>query len=155
MMLTLHEFTAERAEQAARMLCAEDRAELSAARIADPVRMLSEAVPSCAWVHEARWNGEPVAVFGVRPMADDASVGVPWMLTTQRMDMADPSAIAHEARRAVRRMRREYRLLVNWVHWRNARAVRFIEALGFVVEHDSSCGPGGEFRHFWWRRGGS
>lgn len=150
-MLTLHDFTTDRAREAVSMLCEADMQELSAAGIGDAVAMLAGAVPQCAWAVEARWNGKPVAVYGVRPLPGDDAVGVPWMLTTVHMESADSGVIAHAAMRAVRRMRREYRLLVNQAHASNERALRFIEALGFVID-PAPCGNGGEFRRFWWRR---
>lgn len=148
-MLTLRHLDPDRMLAAAANLCAADLAELRAAGIDDALTMLQHALPECLWVQEATWEGETVAIFGVRPMQD---AGVPWMLTTTAMDRAGHAAVALAARRAVRRMQREFPRLLNMVHRRNERAIRFVQALGFHVHRDQPCGPGGEFFLFEWER---
>lgn len=149
-MLTLHPLTLDRIAPCVAGIYDADLAELRAASIYDAALMLREALPACLWAEEARWNDEPIAVFGVRPMLG-GEVGVPWMLTTERMGGASASAVTLAARRAVRRMREAYPVLVNLVHAPNARAIRFVQALGFTVEAELS-GPGYAFRRFSWRR---
>lgn len=149
-MLTIQPLTFDRIAYSAAMLCDADLEELDAAGIEDALSMLRDAVPSCLWAEEALWRGEPVAVFGVRPLPG-GEIGVPWMLTTQRMEDAGRAAVARAAVRAVRRMRAEFPVLVNWVHARNERAIRLVEWLGFTVSQ-ARCGPGAAFREFMWRR---
>lgn len=149
-MLTLSSLTPAAIDDVVMSLRDSDAMELEAAGIADAAAMMHAALPSCAWAELARWNDEPIAMFGVRPL-DGNEVGVPWMLTTVHMDRAQQDAVAWAARRAVRRMQREFPALTNLVHKGNAPAIRFIEALGFTLS-DQLTGPGFEFRQFWWRR---
>lgn len=147
-MLVLRDADLARIVPIAADLCASDLEEIAAAGITDTVGMLQEALPSCAWVQEAVWDGQTIAIFGVRP---HEGVGVPWMLTTTHMAAAERSAVAIAARRAVLRMRGDFSRLANLVHRRNARAIRFIEALQFKV-HREPTGPDGEFYLFDWER---
>ena len=147
-MLQILPLTVDRIAAVAADICAADQAELDAAGIADTVGMLLQAVPECAWVNEARWDGAPVAIFGVRSVG---GMGVPWMLTTNHMGVACGAAVAVAARRAVLCMRADFNRLANLVHRRYARAIRFIEALQFRVIREPA-GPGGEFYLFHWER---
>lgn len=149
-MITLHELTPDRIALCAAELCALDAAELSAAGISDPRVMLLEALPLCAWAQEARWNDDPIAIFGVRAL-DGGEVGVPWMLTTIRMERAQAAPVARAAAAAVARMQSEYDVLTNIIHADNDRAIRFVEWLGFHVE-PTRCGPNGAFHSFHWSR---
>lgn len=150
MSLTVHELTIDRVVPCLGDLHAADLDELQAAGIVDVHEMLMQALPLCSWAQEARWHGEPIAAFGVRPLPG-GDVGVPWMLTMRRMDEAQRVAVARAAVRSVRRMRREFVALVNLVHRHNERAIRFVEWLGFRVEPEFT-GPGYAFRRFHWRR---
>lgn len=132
------------------MLCAADRAEMTAAGIADVDAMLREAVPTCTWADEARWNGEPIAIYGVRQL--QYGVGVPWMLSTSRLTAASARAVAKQARREVARMQQEFSGLVNLVHAQNSRAIAFVKWLGFDVDELNPKGPAGQFYAFRWRR---
>ena len=150
-MLTIQPLTVDRIAPCASRICATDRAEMDAAGIADARLMLADALPWCTWAEEAQWHGEAIAIFGVRPLPG-GEVGVPWMLTMQHMEQAQRAAVARAAWRAVTRMRSEFHTLTNWVHCRNARAIRLIQWLGFTVD-ERLCGPGAEFRRFHWSRG--
>jgi hypothetical protein len=149
-MLTLHALTFDRVVPCAAELCAADLAELDAAGIADARRMLCDALPLCSWAEEARWHGKSIAIFGVRPLPG-GDVGVPWMLTMVHMDTAQRRAVAKAAADAVARMRSEFSTLKNFVHARNARAIRFVQHLGFTVGSDP-VGPGAAFLAFSWSR---
>jgi GNAT superfamily N-acetyltransferase len=149
-MLTIRPLEFDRIVPVAANLCAADMAELDAAGIEDAKAMLLDAVPHCCWAKEARWNDQSVAIFGVRPL-EGRDVGVPWMLTTKHMEAAERAAVAMAAMRAVRQMRIEFPRLMNLVHAQNARAIRFIQALGFTVD-DAPLGRGGAFRRFHWER---
>lgn len=149
-MLTTHELTFDRIVPCASNLCAADLAELDAAGIADACAMLSDALPLCSWAEEARWDGKPIAIFGVRPLPG-GRVGVPWMLTTVHMTMAQRRAVAKASAAAVARMRAEFSTLKNFVHASNTRAIRFVQHLGFTVGA-VPCGPNAAFLPFTWSR---
>jgi nucleotide-binding universal stress UspA family protein len=151
-MLTVHSLTSDRLAFCAANLCRADLAELRAAEVADVLSMLGSALPDCRWASEARWNGEPIAIYGVRPVDKESPhVGVPWMLATTALAKAERAAVARQARREVRRMRAEFEVLCNLVHAENANAIRFVEWLGFDVG-TKPAGPGGRFRSFVWRK---
>lgn len=150
MMLTIHPLDYDRIAPCMLSLRPADAEELSAAGVEDVLTMMREALPACSWAHEARWHDVPIAVFGVRPMPG-GDVGVPWMLATTELDAASRAAVARASVRAVARMRSEFHTLTNIVHAANADAIRFVEWLGFHVEHELT-GPGYAFRQFHWSR---
>lgn len=149
-MLTTHPLTFDRIAPCAANLWQADVDELRAAGINDAVSMMNEALPTCLWAEEARWRGEPVAMFGVRPLPG-GEIGVPWMLTTVHMEHAERAAVVRAAVKAVARMREDFPVLINLIHAKNERAIRFVQWLGFTVEPDPAW-PGSEFRRFFWRR---
>lgn len=150
-MLTIRPLTFDRIAYAAASLWPADREELDAAGIADCEAMLREALPDCAWAEEARWGDHAIAVYGVRPIAGRMSTGVPWMLTTTHMEGAERMPVFYAARGAVRRMRDQFDVLVNFVHGRNLRAQKFIRCLGFKID-ETPTGPNGAFLRFKWER---
>ena len=72
-----------------------------------------------------------------------SSMPVLSLASVPRRAMAEVSIAVAE------RWRREYPRLTNLVHRSNARAIRFIQWLGFTVLR-RPCGPGGEFFLFGW-----
>jgi hypothetical protein len=98
-----------------------------------------------------RLDGRLVCLFGLAGHPVDAGAGIPWMLCTNALAEVPRRWMANNARRIVNEWRAERSLLINMVHRRNRRAVRFIEWLGFDVDR-TAAGPGGEFWVFQWRR---
>lgn len=150
-MLTVRPLAHDRIEEVAARICAADMAELDAAGITDAKGMLREAVPWCAWADEALWNGETVAVFGVRPLAGQYSVGIPWMLCMPTIEAAGRQSVARQALREVSRMQEQFDILANYVHRENRRAIQLVQWLGFNV-YSQPVGPGGNFYAFRWQR---
>lgn len=146
--LTIRDMTAHDIAPFLADLCEADRAELVAAGITDASSMLHRSLSSCSWAEYWEADGKPVAIGGVVPAGE---FGIPWMLTTRHAETVDRSAMTRAALRAVHKMMREHSTLQNWIHASNARAIRFVQWLGFDVE-PALCGPGDAFHFFHWRQ---
>lgn len=141
-MLKIHPGTATTTLELATLLHPADAAELAAAgqhvgAVLEGVQML-----------ELRQGEDLVCAFGVQP---GDGYGIPWMLCTDAVDRVPRRAMAQVSREVVDGWKASHDMLMNLVHARNLRAIRFVQWLGFTVE-DEPVGPGGEFFAFWWRR---
>ena len=141
-MLKIHDGTPTTTLELATLLHPADAAELAAAgqhigAVLEGVQML-----------ELRNGDDLVCAFGVQP---GDGYGIPWMLCTDAVDRVPRRAMAAVSRQVVDGWKASHDALLNMVHARNERAVRFVQWLGFTVEPEP-IGPGGEFRAFWWRR---
>ena len=144
-MLTIEPPRAGDIDELEAKLCREDRDELQAAGHAT-VRDGIGAVSMLS----LRWRGQLLALLGCAPLyVDDNDFGVPWMLSTEAIEVAPRVAVARACRSLVDGWRAEYRRLQNLVHSSNHRAVALVVWLGFTV-HREPAGPGGAFWKFEW-----
>lgn len=145
MLLSIEPAHAGAVAELAADLCEADAAELLAAGL-----QLEQDLAGVE-CQALRIDGRLVCLFGLagHPVAEGA--GIPWMLCTRALDLVPPRWLALQARQVVNGWRAERSLLVNMVHRKNRRALRFVEWLGFDV-HRQPAGPGGEFFVFEWRR---
>ena len=132
-------------EELAADICAADLAELLAAGLT-----VREGLAG-AECQALRLDGRLVCLFGLAGHPGNDGAGVPWMLCTNALPLVPRRWMAKTSRRIVDEWRASRALLINMVHRRNQRAVRFVEWLGFDVDR-SPAGPGGEFWVFEWRR---
>jgi len=121
-----------------------DAAELAAAGLAGVAAAVAGAELSALRLADGRL----VCLFGCARHPDGTS-GIPWMLCTTALASVPRRAMAEVSIAVAERWRREYPRLTNLVHRSNARAIRFIQWLGFTVLR-RPCGPGGEFFLFGW-----
>ena len=126
-------------EELAANLHPADAAELEAAGLG-----LHEAL-SAASLNALRDGDTLIALFGVAPHPSKGWA-VPWMLCTRAIDGVPKRAMAKVSRAVVDSWQEHFEGLENMVHADNARAVRFLEWLGFNIE------PGAVFRRFTWSR---
>jgi hypothetical protein len=127
-----------------------DRAEMEAAGLDAKVALRKSF--RAALIRETIFvDGEIAAMWG---MGGDAlsDIGTPWLLTTPAAERV-PVSFLRVAKKNVATMLRLKPILVNYVDARYARACRFVEALGFVLEPPAPFGPKGAlFRRFELRR---
>lgn len=92
------------------------------------------SLSSEAWA--GLWNGRPVCLFGVAPMAGHDGVGVPWLVGTVWLDGC-ARVFLRQCRKSgmVQRMLDAYPVLMNAVDCRNDRAIQWLKWLGFTF-HD-------------------
>lgn len=143
-MLTISPAKPGAAEELQRDMHPDDLAEIRAAGITLDLGVGLEC-------QELRIDGQLVCLFGLAGHPNDAGAGIPWMLCTTALSRVPRRWMADNARRIVNGWRAERSLLINMVHRRNRRAVRFVEWLGFDVDREPT-GPRGEFWVFSWRR---
>lgn len=82
-------------------------------------------------------DGVPVCMFGVSPLNIILGRGTPWMLATNRLEIAQV-AFLRACRPVVKWMRESYPNLANVVHANNATAIRWLRWLGFRFCKDES-----------------
>jgi hypothetical protein len=70
----------------------------------------------------------------------DPSMASPWLIGTEALDQ-NPKAFLRETRRWLTEIRHSYSLLVNWVDADYAKAIRWLEWLGFEVYPSEPFGP--------------
>lgn len=145
MRLTIDTAGPEAIAELAADLCPGDLAELAASGI-NVEQDLADV--EC---QALRVDGRLVCLFGLAGHPDLEGGGIPWMLSTNALPLVPRRWVARTAREIVNDWRAERALLINMVHRRNRRAVRFIEWLGFDIDR-TPAGPGGEFWVFQWRR---
>ena len=144
-MLTIEQATAADIDDLAAHISSFDAAELAAA---------GHSVQDCLSGVQAqalRQNGQLVCLFGAVTHELVPGGAIPWMLCTETLASVPRRAMAAVSARVVAGWQLQFSHLSNLVHRRNARAIKFVQWLGFKV-NKSPCGPGGEFFAFEWRR---
>lgn len=142
-MLTISHADDSAIDELAGQLHPDDAAELAAAGT-----NLHQAL-SNAPLQALRWHGRLVCLFGCVGHPNEVTAGIPWMLCTKTLPEVPARQMALISRAVVSEWRTEYLALCNMVHRRNARAIAFIQWLGFTVR-EQPCGPGQEFYMFDW-----
>lgn len=117
----------------AKTLRESDRLELYASMGQEPFTALQDSFEASV----ASWcivvSGEPILIWGVASYGSlMGRVGMPWMLGSVAMDMHQ-LYIARKAPYYIGLMHRIYPELMNYVHAKNGRAVRFLEWCGFIL----------------------
>lgn len=132
------------ADELAAALHPDDAAELRAAGLA-----LDRALAGVPLAALRRADGVLVCLFGCAPHPQAG--GIPWMLCTTALATVGRREMALLSAGVVAGWRDRFQSLTNLVHRRHARAVRFVQWLGFTVD-PTPCGPGQEFFAFHWSR---
>lgn len=143
-MLTIDTAGPEAVAELLATIRAEDAAEMAAAGVDGEALT---AVP----LQALRWHGRLVALFGLAGLPNVDGAGVPWMLCTKVLAEVPRRQMAAISRRVVLDWMSQRALLVNLVHAKNRQAIRFVQWLGFHVDH-TPTGPGGQFFTFSWSR---
>lgn len=97
----------------------------------------------------ARREGALMAVFGVAPIAFTGQwggFGSPWMLGTPLLDR-HPRILQRLAPEYVQIMLKAFPHLMNFVHAKNTRSVRWLKRLGFHLHAPELYGTRGELFH--------
>lgn len=112
-----------------------DAAEVWAMSRQLPVEAVQKSVGCSrdAWALTA--NGETLAVFGLATADLLSGVGVPWALTGEALDRY-PIAAVDASRRILAYFLELYPILVNVIHERNGRALRWARRVGFKVAQE-------------------
>lgn len=143
--VTFEVATVEHAEELARVMRDEDRAECKALRIA-PVRAITTSLARSREAFAMLFDGEVAAVFGVVPVQRSTFVGPErgqaWALTGVAVSRY-PKTFFYWSRRVVAALLERYGVLANMVDARYAAALRWLKRLGFEVLPPQPYGPEG------------
>jgi hypothetical protein len=148
MKLALHPISDAAIDYVLEHLSAEDAAELAAAGPHDWHQHFRDAAAHALTAGTITTAaGTPIAVYGLTPHVSAEGVAIPWMMGTDGVieHARDFAAISLAV---VDEMRQCAAVLINAVHARHTRAVRWLEWLGFHVKHSERVGPGNEFIPF-------
>ena len=107
-----------------------DKQEIQAATGQPPVVALSDGYYSSKPCLTACYRDEPIAIFGVVPVAD--GVGAIWMLGTPRIEQVRIPFL-RQSRDWVERLNHLYPKLFNLADERNTVHLRWIEWTGFTI----------------------
>lgn len=142
--------TAEHAEAIAMDAREADIAELWAQAKATPLEAMEYGLQFGA--RTGLLDGVPACMFGVSPHPSMPGTGVPWLVSSDRMQgMAAQKRLLVASRAQFDGMKARYALLFNVVDDRNKAAMRWLRWLGFDVGEPFPHGPFRmPFRIFQW-----
>jgi hypothetical protein len=119
-----------------------DRLEVLASGSQSVRAAVVDSVRLSLWAY-AFWLGERlVCIVGVAAQSIMCRIGVPWALGTDVMDEL-PREVLRFSPRVIALMQADFDVLVNYVHARNRRSIRWLKWCGFTV-----AAPVGQFCHF-------
>ena len=140
------EIVPARAEHAARLvLRAGDAAEVAAYGLTKE-QAIADSLARSLWAETYLIDGEVAAIAGLGLSSLLGGHGVPWLLTGPACERHKRRFVL-ESRRQVARMLGEAAPLINYVHADYARAVRWLEWLGFTLDAPVAI-EGAPFRRF-------
>lgn len=113
-----------------------------------PKRALYEGWKRSSWCLTALYEGKPAAIFGVVPTNAICDVGAPWMLCTDDARFG-ARALKVMGPALIQAMHDEWGYLENCVGADNRKAIRLLQALGFVVEDEIMVVGDLPMRKFW------
>lgn len=129
-----------------------DRDEVWASSKATPEEALYRGFSSPhGWTKTGLHRGVPILMFGVSAGSYLSFEGCPWMLGVAR-DRATGLALARRTWHHVRKMQRDYPVLVNWTDARHTESHSWLRWAGFTLEPAVPYGPFGLPFHRFWRR---
>lgn len=131
------------AQALAPLLRPEDAAESWALDGREPVEGLLDSLQQSARAWAASVDGEPAAMWGVVPIGLLTGTAVVWLVTGQAVDR-NRVTFLKECRRRLAEIQHDYPILVNVIHAKYTRAVRWATWLGFDVSKPFVHGPDGE-----------
>lgn len=110
-----------------------DRREIEAVNDATPLEALRISLARSTEVWAGMVDTEVACIFGVGPLSLLGGEGCPWLLGADLVER-HAFAFARRNRAMVARWLQTYRVLRNVVDARNARAIRWLGWLGFVLQ---------------------
>lgn len=135
------EYVAERLREA-------DRVEVYEATRRSPEDALTSSIKRSDRTATIRFDGSPMAIFGVGKPTILSDVGVPWMLGTDELPKHARELLPHGPR-VVQNMMRGHEVLRNMVHDENRASIRWLKSMGFRMSEPAKVGwRGGMFRMF-------
>jgi len=130
----------------AKHMRAHDVAELRALSMSTPEEALRSGINISQECYLGKWNGLPMAVFGVHTNTL-SGVGVPWLLGTDLITK-HPTGFVKLGRDYVAHLRRGHYLLQNVVHDDNGPAKAFLRRVGFTLTEPHRVATGAMARTF-------
>lgn len=117
-----------------------DRRELEASSNLDPITALELSVSHSREPLTGLADGELVCCFGVVDVSLLHREGVPWMVATPAIEQHGKIFLLN-SRRVVKKWRRQYRYMSNFVDVRNDIAITWLKWLGFKLHAPIPYGP--------------
>jgi hypothetical protein len=105
-----------------------------------PQDALRGSLERALWADAYLAEGEVAAIVGVGLPSMLGRVATPWLLTGTPVDRHRRTFLRH-TRSRIERLRREWDLLVNYVHADYAQSIRWLRWLGFEIGAPIPLGP--------------
>lgn len=133
-------------------LRAADRLECGLVTGQSGIGLVRDSAERSRWCHVARLHGEPFAVWGVVPYAENPRWAAPWLLATEAI-VTQRRAVAAWGPAEVELMLAGFPYLTNYVHDRNQAAIAWLMRLGFHFDFSAAVTRHGAQRHLPFFRG--
>lgn len=145
--MAAHEYTimpveSGHVEHVAEFMRAADRAELAAISNRPHTLSLAASVACSTHAYAGMVDGEPICIFGVGPESLLAGRGIVWMLGTDGIER-HAGAFLRRSRKVIASLRSVYPVMTNYVDCRNAKAIAWLQWLGFRMDVPAPYGVAG------------
>ena len=125
-----------------------DREELAACGIYDAHEAARHGAAFSAMCWAAHDDTGLLCIFGVAPVAERVDIGAPWLLGTFRLfGSTQRRSLVVDSRAYIALMLERFPTLINFVHAKNTRSVRWLASLGFALAPAAPYGPHDELFH--------
>lgn len=121
-----------------------DRIEIGYTTARNPVVAVRDSWACSDMSEVAVEDGQPICIWGVAKLND--RLGIPWMLGTDAM-LRHSRPLVARARPWVDQQCLKYKALMNYVHAGNTKSIRWLKALGFIVDPAEPYGAHGKPFH--------
>lgn len=119
-----------------------DRREIYYMTTLEPLSAVLLTVSHAVAVWTCMVDGEPAAIFGITRRSRLSTVGVPWLLSTDRLNRV-PMAVMRRSKVYFDRMMRAFPVMENHVLAENTSTVGWLKWLGFDMEEPRPYGAFG------------
>jgi hypothetical protein len=114
-----------------------------------PLEAIEQSFDAAAAVWTGMIDDIPMCMFGVTDAVDRPGVGIPWLITTVDIEQYSLTFLKH-CRPVVASMKKEFKLLENYVAVNNILAITWLKWLGFKFGCEEEIGPFNKpFIKFW------
>lgn len=124
----------------------DDAAEVMASSGSTPYEAIIESIKRSKAVVVASHKGVPLVIYGLVKPAILSSTGIIWMLGAEQ-SMAYPREFMVYTRRVLDEMLLECDELMNYVHGKNLRSIKWLKSLGFTIDEPEPYGVSKEMFH--------
>ena len=129
-----------------------DREEFLAASLSTPEQVMQRGMAMSEFCFTGTVDGVPVVMFGVAAAAVLGAQGHPWLIGTNGLEKV-ALRFLYNCPRYLRKMRKRFVMLWNYVDARNTVAITWLKWMGFTIEEPKPTGIMKKPFHRFWMQG--